>query len=210
MVESKNKFITIIGNIASGKSTLTRLLTKKLKARQIPADSLFRINPFFPLALNDRPRWSLASDLWFFYERLKLERKIPKQLKTNHVIVDSGLPMSFVYARSRLINDYLTQNEWELYKSIHDELLPTAKFPDTIIYLKTPVEMILKRIRRRRRQFELKHYTAKYLQGLEESLEIVVKKLIKHRVRIINIDTTKIDFIHNQIDLNNLIKQLSK
>lgn len=204
---SKNKFITIIGNIASGKSTLTRLLTKQLKARQIPADSLFRVNPFFPLALNDRPRWSLASDLWFFYERLKLERKIPQRLKTHHVIVDSGLPMSFVYARSRLISGYLTQNEWELYKSIHDELLPTAQFPDTIIYLKTPVEIILKRIHRRRRQFELKHYTAKYLRGLGKSLEMVVKKLQKHGIRIVSVETNRIDFIHNQNDLNNLIQE---
>lgn len=204
----KNKFITIIGNIASGKSTLTRLLTKKLKASQVPADSLFRTNPFFPLALNDRPRWSLASDLWFFYERLKLERKIPLKLKKHHVVVDSGLPMSFVYARSRLISGYLTQNEWELYKSIHDELLPTAKFPDTIIYLKTPVEIILKRIRRRRRQFELKHYTTKYLGGLGESLEMVVKKLQKHKIRIVSVETNKIDFIHNQNDLNNLIQEV--
>lgn len=189
---------------------MTRLLCRQLKAKPIPADSLFRVNPFFPLALNDRPRWSLASDLWFFYERLKLERKIPRQLKTHNVIVDSGLPMSFVYARSRLISGYLTQNEWELYKSIHDELLPTAKFPDTIIYLKTPVHTILKRIKRRRRQFELKHYTAKYLRGLEESLVMVVKKLVKHSIRIINVDTTKIDFIHNREDLNNLIKEVIK
>lgn len=206
----RNKFITIIGNIASGKSTLTRLLSKELRAKQIPADSLFRVNPFFPLTLNDRPRWSLASDLWFFYERLKLERKIPQQLKTTHVIVDSGLPMSFVYARSRLISGYLTKNEWELYKSIHDELLPTAKFPDMIIYLKAPVETILKRIKRRRRKFELKHYSEKYLLGLEESLEIVIKKLKKHQVKIIQIDTTKIDFINNLTDLNNLKKQISK
>lgn len=168
---------------------------------------MFRVNPFFPLALNDRPRWSLASDLWFFYERLKLEREIPQQLKKHHVIVDSGLPMSFVYARSRLINGYLTQNEWELYKSIHDELLPTASFPDVIIYLKTPIRIILKRIKRRRRKFELKHYTAKYLDGLDESLAIVVKKLKKHKIKIIEVKTDQIDFIHNKVDLNNLIGQ---
>ena len=207
---SKNKFITIIGNIASGKSTLTRLLGQRLKAKQIPADSLFRVNPFFPLALNDRSRWSLASDLWFFYERLKLERKIPHQLKSHHVIVDSGLPMSFVYARSRLISGYLTSNEWKLYKAIHDELLPTARFSDLIINLNTPVETILKRIKRRRRQFELRHYTAKYLLGLESSLAMVVKKLIRHKVRLIDIDTTQIDFIHNDNDLQQLVKKVLK
>lgn len=207
---TKNRFITVIGNIASGKSTLTRLMCQKLQAKSIPADSLFRVNPFFPLALNDRPRWSLASDLWFFYERLKLERKIPRELKKHHVVVDSGLPMSFVYARSRLISGYLTKNEWKLYKSIHDELLPTASFPDLIIYLKTPVEIILKRIRQRRRKFELKHYTAKYLRGLEESLEMVVKKLKKRKIKIIEIDTTQIDFIHSETDLSQLIGEVVK
>lgn len=179
-----------------------------MKAKQIPADSLFRINPFFPLALTDRPRWSLASDLWFFYERLKLERKIPIQLKKHHVIVDSGLPMSYVYAKSRLLSGYLTENEWKLYIGIHDELLPSAKFPDVIINLQIPVATILKRIKRRRRKFELKHYNTEYLQGLDESLMTVVKKLRKHHLKLIDVDTTKIDFIHNDNDLQQLINEV--
>ena len=86
----------------------------------------------------------------------------------------------------------------------------SAKFPDTIIYFHTPVDTILKRIKRRRRKFELKHYSAKYLRGLERSLEMVVKKLAKHKIHIVAVDTTKVDFIHNDNDLQELIKEILK
>src|SRR3989344_2862847 len=107
---NRYKLITIIGNIGVGKSTLTGALEREMPAQRVPADSLFKINPFFPLTLNDRARWSLTSDLWFLYERVKAEREIPGFLKTAHVVVDSGLPMSWVYARSRVGSGYFTHD----------------------------------------------------------------------------------------------------
>ncbi len=202
---AKYKFITVIGNIAAGKSTLVELLSEKMPAREVPADSLFRINPFFPLALTDRVRWSLASDLWFLYERVKMTRDIPEQVKRNHVVVDSGLPMSFVYARSRLVHGYLTDDEWELYKAIHDEIIPKTRFPDKVIYLKAPIDMILERIKKRDRKFELKHYNRKYLKGLAIGLGLVVKKLEVNKVKIVPVDVAKVDFVKNEADLQGLI-----
>ena len=51
------KLVVIIGNVGSGKSTVSKMLAKKLGAKLVPADKFFEINPFFPLALEDRKRW---------------------------------------------------------------------------------------------------------------------------------------------------------
>lgn len=204
----KYKLVTVIGNIGVGKSTLTDLLTKHLPAKQVPADSLFKVNPFFPLAVNDRARWSLTSDIWFLKERIKIAQTIPEKLKKSHVVVDSGLPMSFVYANSRVDSGYFTDEEWKLYKEIHDALVTTASFPGIVIYLKAPVPFILKRIEERGREFELRYYTGEYLDRLAKSLVKERKQLKARRVKVIDIDATRHDFVNDEKDLQAIIKAI--
>lgn len=57
---TRSKLITIIGNIGVGKSTLTDLLERYLKAKKVPADSLYQVNPFFPLVVGDRVGLKIA------------------------------------------------------------------------------------------------------------------------------------------------------
>lgn len=47
-------YITVIGNVASGKSTLTPFLAKALRAKLVKADELYKTNPFFKDAVVDR------------------------------------------------------------------------------------------------------------------------------------------------------------
>jgi deoxyadenosine/deoxycytidine kinase len=204
----KHKFITIIGNIGVGKSTLTDLLAKNLPAHEIPADSLFKISPFFPLTVNDRARWSLTSDVWFLYQRVKMTQDVPQAVKKNNVVVDSGIPMSFAYAHSRLDSGYFTKEEWQLYKDLHDELLTDSLFPDIVVYLKAPVKFLLERINERGREFELKYYTAEYLRRLSRSLGVVVKKLKEKKVKVITIDVRSKDFVNDPVDLKAILRRL--
>lgn len=200
----KHKQITVIGNVGSGKTTLTKLLAGRLPAKKIPADSLFRINPFFSLALKDRKRWSLASDLWFLYKRLELVRQVPRLLVKSHVIVDSGLLMSFVYTHSRLRDGYFSKDEWELYHSLYKELTVNEKSPDMVIYLQAPVAFLRKRIKERGRKFEIKNHSKDYLNNLNKSLKKVVKELKMQGTKVIAIKADKVDFVKRGIDLMEL------
>lgn len=172
---TKNKLITVIGNVGSGKSTLTRLLAKKLSATIVPADELYKINPFFPLAVKDRKRWSLASDLWFLRERVNLAKKYPQYLLKKNVVVDSGIPMSWVYANSRLKSGFFTRDEWNLYKNYYRVATANIRPPDIVIFLKAKVPFLMERIRKRGRSFEIKYFDQKYLASLEQSIEGFMK-----------------------------------
>lgn len=202
------KQIVIIGNVGAGKSTLTDLLVERLPAKQVPADSLFKTNPFFPLAVSDRSRWSLTSDLWFLYERVKLARQTAKILEKQHVVVDSGLPMSFVYSHSRIGSGYFTADEWNFYKAIYDELTSTIAPPELVIYLKASMNSLEKRIKKRGREYELKFFTREYLAALEESLEVLIDELYRRQIRVMEINGEKGDFLRDSDFVDEMISTL--
>lgn len=203
-----HKHITLIGGVGVGKSTLTKLLRKELKAKLVPADKLFKINPFFPLTVNDRARWSLTSDLWFLFERLKAEKKISKHLNRSHVVVDSGLQMSWVYARSRIGSGYYTVTEWELYSDFYDELVSLAMLPDVVVYIKAPIKMLFERIIKRGREFEMRLYSREYLKELIKSVDELVGRLRKQGVKIVTFDSESRDYIGNKADLKWIIGKI--
>lgn len=203
----KHKIITIIGNVASGKSTLTKLLTQNLQGIEVPADELFKKNPFFQLAVQDRAKWSFESDLWFLMERVKIAEKYPKLLKKNNVIIDSGLPMSWIYANSRIYKNYYNNDQWLLYKSFFEKLTINTMFPDVIVFLNSDISLLMQRIKQRNREFEVKYFTHEYLNDLQKSiLEFI--KIIKKKTKIITIDSVRIDMINQQKQLHNLIKKI--
>ena len=195
----QDKLITVIGNVGSGKSTVCELLAKKLHAKLIPADEFYKTNPFFPLALQDRKRWSLASDLWFLKERVKLLSKLNSGLNDKNIIIDSGIVMSYVYAHSRIKSGYFTDEEWSLYQEIYTFLTKNISNQGIIIYLKAPVNFLLKRIKERGREFEIKNHSKDYLTSLQSSLDFVVKN---SNVKVITIN------IYEKTSINNLVKQI--
>ncbi len=199
----KGKIITVIGNVGSGKTTLSLKLSKLLNARLVKADTFYLTNPFFPLAVKDRRRWSLTSDLWFLYKRVEMMKKTLSKKNKKYVVIDSGLPMSWVYSHSRIKSGFCNRQEWELYK-IYNNLL-TNSLPKTtiLIQLKASTDFLLKRIKKRGRDFEIKFFDKNYLNSLANSLMTYKKEIVKRSNKLITINVEKNDFIDPEF-LNNL------
>lgn len=183
--DMKHPYITVIGNVASGKSTVSKLLAKKLGAKLVKADELYKVNPFFKDAVVDRTRWSLASDIWFLIKRVEMAKKIEKALESKPVVQDSGLLMSWVYTNSRLAQGHMNQSETVLYNTISDTITKNVPKETAVIYLKESVPLLLERIKTRGRDFEIKHHSELYLKGLEQSLTQMVKLLRKRQIPVL-------------------------
>jgi deoxyadenosine/deoxycytidine kinase len=179
------KHIVVVGNVATGKSTMSALWAKRLSCQHVEADEFYKTNPFFPLAIEDRRRWSLVTDLWFLYERVKLARLTKGYLRHRPVIVDSGLPMSWVYAHSRLSSGFSTIDEWELYLNLYKEMVVEELMPDLVVYLKAEVPFLRQRIIKRGREFELAFHSEEYLESLAASLEVLVNDLKKSNIQVV-------------------------
>ena len=116
------KSVTIIGPIASGKTTASQLLSHELGLPLLDAD-LFEQNPFLPNYIEDNSRWSFATELFFTISRIKKLTKLKSMLAKSPVIVDSGLVMSHqVYTKNHLVQGTMTAAEWEFFNKIANNL----------------------------------------------------------------------------------------
>lgn len=206
----KKTFITVIGNIASGKSTVAKFLADNLKAKFIAADELYKTNPFFKDTLKDRKRWSLASDLWFLVKRAELAEGFAESLNKEIVVQDSGLLMSWVYADSRLRSLYMDENEMSLYNILFLRLTNTLPKENLVVYLRLPASILLERIRKRARDFELQFHTPEYLNNISKSLDDLIKKIQKKTNVLIFDKENWCDIISIEEDRERLLNRVKR
>lgn len=187
------KQITIIGPIASGKTTASQLLSRELSLPLLDAD-LFETNPFLESYIKDTSRWSFATELFFTTHRIKKLENVKTLLKKSSVIVDSGLIMSHeVYTKNHLVQGTMTAAEWEFFTEIIQDYTRTLPEPDIVIHLTASPRAQLKRIEARGRSFE-SGYTLEYLQSITDRLTEYAESVANRPgVTLLSHDTEKYD-----------------
>lgn len=188
---SKNKLITIIGPIGSGKTTVSNFLSKELSLPLLDAD-LFEQNPFLPGYIKDTPRWAFATELFFTIRRIKKLKNINRLLKKSSLVVDSGLIMSHqVYTKNHLVQGNMTAAEWDFFSEIIDDYQKTIPSPDIIVQLLTKPVTQLRRIKKRGRSFE-SGYTLEYLKQITDRLDEYTRSIQSQKTTtLISFDTEK-------------------
>ena len=145
----KYHFISIDGNIGSGKTTLARLLAKKLNARLILENAAE--NPFLPTFYENPQKEGFPLELFFLAERFK---QLKERMKANDLfqqitVSDYYFGKCLLFAK---IN--LSDEEFRLFQKFYEMLLPQLQAPDLLIYLHAPVQVLKKNIEKRNRIFE--------------------------------------------------------
>lgn len=202
--------ITIIGPIASGKTTASQLLSKELSLPLLDAD-LFETNPFLPGYIDNTARWSFATELFFTLARIKKLKAVKGMLEKSSIIVDSGLIMSHqVYTKNHLVQGTMTAAEWEFFTRIVNDYQSDLPSPDFVIHLTASPELQLERIKARGRSFE-SGYTLEYLRSITDRLSEYAESLANiPTTTLITFDTEKHNLIKEsaQKELVSLITKL--
>ncbi len=195
----KYRFISIDGNIGSGKTTLARLLAKNLNARLILEKAAE--NPFLPAFYENPQAEGFPLELFFLAERFK---QLKDRLKANDLfqqvtISDYYFGKSLLFAK---IN--LSEEEFRLFGKFYDMLLPQLQPPDLLIYLHAPVNILTKNIEKRNRLFE-KNISTEYLHQIEETYSDYIKQ---HHLKTIYIDVSNADFLRNEAHLDVVLQAI--
>jgi len=144
-------FISIAGNVGSGKSTLIRLLRNE--TGWPVSHENYKDSPYLADCLRDKQLWSFHSQIWFLNDYLKghLEADSFNGIALQERSVYEGME---VFTRNFYESDYMEKREWETIHQLYQTILPLVQPPKLIIYLEGSPEFLHKRISSRGRGFE--------------------------------------------------------
>jgi deoxyadenosine/deoxycytidine kinase len=174
----------ISGNIGVGKTTLVESLARHFdwEFYREPAEE----NPYLELYYREPERWGLHSQLYFLTNRFEEELRLSK-LQRSYILDRTIYEDGEVFVRIALMEE-----EYKTYLKLYRLALKYLPKPDIIIYLKAPVDVLLKRIKKRKRQEEdLISYG--YLERLNEAYEEWLKKFKKVPVLVYNAEEDVIE-----------------
>jgi deoxyadenosine/deoxycytidine kinase len=161
------KFIAVAGNIGVGKSTLTAMLSERLSWE--PFYEAVDDNPYLPDFYQDMRQWSFHSQVFFLSRRLRHHRAILDRPGT--VVQDRSVyEDAEIFAENLFRQGQMTERDYRTYRELYEAMGLFLPPPDLVVYLRASVPTLLKRIRRRGRDFE-RRVTAEYLEQLNRLYE---------------------------------------
>src|SRR5574344_1794835 len=194
--------IAIAGNIGSGKTTLTRLLSKHYG--WIPQYEDVDENPYLADFYNDMQRWSFNLQVYFLKERFKGIVEIQKSLY--NVVQDRTIyEDARIFASNLHAMGLMSSRDFENYNSLFDLMLSLVKPPELLIYLRSSIPNLVSQIHKRGRDYE-SGIRIDYLSGLNERYEKWISEYKDGKILIIDVDENK--FEDKLEDLSNVIDKI--
>ncbi len=180
------QIIEIVGNVGSGKTTLSKKLAKKMSAKYIDVDPYIN-NPFLPSYVMDMKRWAFSTALHFSFMRSKMIVEV-KKITNIPIVLDHGFESGLhMYPWVSFKNGEMNKDEWNFLQQLHNEFMDDLPMVSTTVFIHITTEEIMKRLKIRGREHE-KYYTTKYVESLQKGLNEYRKKLIKNNTRQTLID----------------------
>jgi len=161
------KFIAVAGNIGVGKSTLVTLLCQRLGWQ--PFYEPEAGNPYLADFYQDMRSWAFHSQIFFLTHRLRIHRQLIDH--PNSSIQDRSVyEDAEVFARNLHQQTLIGERDYQTYRELYQVLIEFLPPPDLVVYLRSSVPMLMKRISQRGRDYE-RQITSVYLTQLNELYE---------------------------------------
>jgi deoxyadenosine/deoxycytidine kinase len=194
--------IAVAGNIGSGKTTLTELLSKHFgwEAQYEDVES----NPYLFSFYEDMQRWSFNLQIYFLNSRFRQIIRIRQGGK--NVIQDRTIyEDAYIFAPNLHAMNLMTTRDFENYISLFELMTGFLQPPDLLIYLRASVPTLVRLIQRRGREYEAS-IRLDYLKSLNERYEAWISKYNLGKLLIFDVD--HINIADNPEDLGKVIDKI--
>jgi hypothetical protein len=189
-------FVGIAGNIGSGKSSLTRLLSER--TGWSPCYESVDDNPYLNDFYADMPRWSFALQVYFLSHRFRSHKAIVEGRKS--VILDRVIyEDAEIFARTLFDIGKMDERDYRNYEALYGVMTAYLRPPDLLVYLKASVPTLQRQIAARGRGME-RSIQREYLERLNAKYGEWIGSYRLGKVLTVDVDTT--DFVNRPADLN--------
>jgi deoxyadenosine/deoxycytidine kinase len=179
--------IAIAGNIGSGKTTLTRMLSKHYGWEPHYED--VDENPYLDDFYNEMQRWSFNLQIYFLNSRFKQVvdfRRSEKDVIQDRTIYEDA----YIFAPNLHAMGLLPTRDFQNYISLFELLESFVQPPDLLIYLRGSIPTLVEQIHKRGRAYE-SNIRIDYLSRLNERYEAWISQYKNGNLLIIDVDKNK-------------------
>ena len=178
--------IAIAGNIGSGKTTLTRMLSAHYgwTPKFEPVD----FNPYLSDFYDDMRRWSFNLQVYFLNRRF---RDIVEISRSEGVMVQDRTIYedARIFARNLHEMDLMSTRDFETYTELFEQMMSLVEMPDLLIYLRSSLPNLIAQIQKRGREYE-QGISIDYLSGLNDRYESWIEGY-EGNLLIVDVDKTR-------------------
>lgn len=195
--------IAVAGNIGSGKTTLTNLLSKHFNWDTHYED--LEDNPYITDFYNDMQRWSFNLQIYFLntrFNQILSFRRSGKTLIQDRTIYEDA----YIFAPNLHAMGLMSTRDFENYFTLFNMLSSLIQPPDLVVYLRASVPTLVKQIQKRGRKFE-DNIRLDYLKRLNERYEAWIDSYNMGRLLIVDVDSY--NFIDKPEDLSVVIDKVN-
>ena len=201
---NRKVFIAIAGNIGSGKSSLTRLLSQHFG--WTPFYESVEDNPYLGDFYGNMKRWSFNLQVYFLSNRFRSHKAITEGKKS--VILDRVIyEDAEIFARNLFEIGNMEERDYTNYVELYKVMTEYLRAPDLLIYLRASVETLQKQIALRGRDFE-QSISKEYLQQLNSHYEDWTTRYTKGP--LLTVESDGLDFVNKADDLNAVVRMIKK
>lgn len=203
-MSNRHLYLSVMGTMGSGKTTVARLLAKELSYHLLEEN--FGENAFLPRFYQDMKRWAFHSQAFFLMEKITQILQIPKLLEKKSVVQDTLLQQDvFSYGKAQHTLGNMDDAEWRLFMKIYNSFVPYFPKPNLLIYLETSLPVVQKRIESRGRGYE-----QKIPQSYLELLDMLNHKWLGENksIPVLTIETDGLNVVRSKKAQEELVKKV--
>ena len=185
-------YVAIAGNIGSGKTTLTEILTKRYGAKAYYEQT---DNPYIDDFYNDMSRWAFQLQVSFLGSRIEQTLDMMSSGEMTIIQDRTIYEDAHIFAENLHSMGLIASRDFATYMKIFELTTNLIPQPDLLIYLRASIPTLVSQIKRRGRAYEM-NIDESYLTLLNERYENWINNIYQGIVLIIDKDFE--DFVDNE------------
>lgn len=195
-------YVAIAGNIGSGKTTLTDILTRKYGAKAYYEDN---DNPYIGDFYENMNRWAFQLQIYFLGSRIRQTMDMlaagDEDVFQDRTIYEDA----YIFADNLHNMGLMASRDFTTYMNLFHLMGNLVPQPDLLIYLKASVPTLVTQIKRRGREYEM-NIDEDYLVRLNRKYDNWIDNIYKGEVLVV--DKDREDFVENPEVLERLFARI--